>query len=52
MPFRQCGSCGGKGTKQVARQRVVKDKDGKNTTVTDMVTEDCGNCRGSGVIPT
>lgn len=43
MPYVQCGSCGGSGTKQVAR----RDEKGK----TVYVTEDCKNCRGSGVIP-
>lgn len=52
MPFRQCASCGGSGTKQVARQRVVTDKDGKQKTETYYVTEGCKGCRGSGVIPT
>lgn len=51
MATRECNSCGGKGTKQVARQRVVTGKDGKQKSETYYVTEDCQACRGSGVIP-
>jgi len=51
MPFRECPSCGGRGTKKVARRRDVPDKNGKTKTVTEWVDEDCPHCRGSGVIP-
>lgn len=51
MPFTDCRSCNGSGTRSVARQRQVTDKDGKTRTETFYVTEDCPNCNGSGVVP-
>jgi hypothetical protein len=49
MPFIQCASCGGSGTKQVQRAKVVTEN-GKDKIVTETVTENCPGCNGAGVI--